>query len=86
MAVGDNNPNDDQPKKGGAMHGMVQAESMVQLALVIPIGCCLGWFGGAALDKHFGTSWIAIVGFLLGATGGFIQIIRFATAPPRKGS
>jgi ATP synthase protein I len=71
---------DQQPNKpSGALGDLVQVETMVQLALVLPIGCALGWFVGAALDKHFHTSWMGVVGILLGAAGGFIQIFRTAS-------
>ena len=33
---------------------------------------------GGLLDRHFHQGWIAIVGIVLGAAGGFIQI--FTTA------
>ena len=69
------------PKKPhGALGDLVKAESMVQVALALPAGCALGWFGGAALDKHFHTEWIGIAGVLLGAVAGFIQIVRTASS------
>ena len=76
-----------QPKKKGtgALGDLVKAESMIQLALVLPIGCVLGWLAGSALDKHFGTTWIGIVGILLGAAGGFIQIFRMASGYLKRG-
>jgi len=70
---------ENKPKKSGALGDLVTAESMIQLALVLPIGCVLGWVVGSALDKHFGASWMGIVGILLGAVGGFIQIFRMAS-------
>lgn len=80
-------PDDLQPKKkgSGALGDLVKAESMIQLALVLPIGCVLGWLAGSALDKHFGTTWIGIVGILLGAVGGFIQIFRMASSYLKRG-
>ena len=65
-------------KPKGALGDLVKAESMIQLALGLPIGCLVGWFLGNLADKHFGTHFWAVVGILLGAAGGFIQI--FATA------
>lgn len=71
---------DSNPKKsGGALGMLVQGESMIQLAFVLPIACVLGWAIGSALDKHFHTEWIGIVGILLGAAAGFIQIFRMAS-------
>jgi F0F1-type ATP synthase assembly protein I len=69
---------DEQNKKNSGLKDYVKAEQMVQLALAIPIGCLLGWALGAWLDRHFHTSWISIVGILIGAAGGFVQIFTVA--------
>ncbi len=65
-------------KPKGTLADLVKAETMIQLALALPIGCLVGWFLGSLLDHHFGTRYWGIVGILLGATGGFIKI--YATA------
>jgi ATP synthase protein I len=74
-----------EKKSTSGLQGLVQAESMIQMALVLPAACCIGWFGGTALDKHFHTSWVGIVGFLLGAVAGFVQIFKtlFSTTSKR---
>jgi F0F1-type ATP synthase assembly protein I len=66
-------------KKGGALGDLVKAESMIQLALVLPAACLIGALGGPALDKHFHTGWMAVTGILLGATAGFVQIYKTAS-------
>ena len=69
----------DEPSRNySSLKDYVKAEQMVQLALAIPIGCVLGWFFGGLLDRHFHTSWIAIVGIVVGAAGGFLQIVTIA--------
>lgn len=65
-------------KKGGGLRELVTAESMIQLAFSIPIGCLVGWAVGTWLDRHFHQEWIAIAGIVLGAIGGFVQIYRTA--------
>ncbi len=70
---------DNGRKQGGALSDLVTAESMIQLAIALPLGCLLGWLVGSWLDRHFHQSWIGIVGILLGAAGGFIQIVRVAS-------
>jgi ATP synthase protein I len=62
------------PKKDSGLKGLVQAESMIQLALAVPAGCFVGLAIGYWLDRHFHTHWIVVAGMLLGAAGGFIQI------------
>jgi ATP synthase protein I len=76
----------DEPKKSGTLSDLVKAESMVQLALALPAGCLIGALGGAALDKHFHTGWIAVVGILLGAAAGFTQIYRTASKSMKRDS
>jgi ATP synthase protein I len=74
-----------EKKSGGTLGDLVKAESMIQLALVLPAACVIGGVGGAALDKHFHTAWIAVVGILLGAVGGFVQIYRTASGYMKRG-
>ena len=66
-------------KKSGALGDLVKAESMIQLALVLPAACLIGGLGGAALDKHFHTGWMGVTGILLGAAAGFVQIYKTAS-------
>jgi ATP synthase protein I len=63
----------------GSLGDLVKAESMIQLAIALPAGCVIGWLAGGWLDRHFHQNWISIVGILLGALAGFIQIFRTAS-------
>jgi ATP synthase protein I len=63
-------------KNDSLMQNLVQAESLIQLALVLPAAVFIGWLLGLWLDKVFHQHWIYIVGILLGATAGFMQIFR----------
>jgi ATP synthase protein I len=63
----------------GSLRDLVQAESMIQVAIALPAGCVIGWLAGGWLDRHFHQNWISIVGILLGAVAGFIQIFRTAS-------
>ena len=69
---------DEPTQKYRGLRDYVKAEQMVQLALAIPIGCVVGWVIGGLLDRHFHTTWIAIAGIVLGAAGGFLQIVNIA--------
>jgi ATP synthase protein I len=71
-------------KQGGGLKDLVTAESMIQLAIALPAGCLIGWLFGSWLDKHFHQGWIAIVGILLGAVAGFMQIFRTASRYLKK--
>jgi F0F1-type ATP synthase assembly protein I len=74
----------DEEKKG-ALRELVRAESMIQLAIALPAACVIGWLVGAWLDRHFNQHWIGIVGIVLGAVGGFIQIVTMASRYLKKG-
>jgi ATP synthase protein I len=70
---------------GGVLGDLVKAESMIQLAIALPLGCLIGYFLGSLLDRHFHTSWMSIVGIVLGAVGGFIQIFHTASRYLKRG-
>ena len=58
---------------------VIRAFSMIlQFSLFLLVPICglsaLGYF----LDRHFGTKWIMIVLFFIGAIAGFQNIFRFA--------
>ena len=78
----DGSKNDDKATSGGgkgALSELVKAESMIQLAIALPAGCVIGWLIGAWLDRHFNQGWMGIVGILLGAAAGFMQIFMTAS-------
>jgi ATP synthase protein I len=69
----------------GALGDLVKAESMIQLAIALPAGCVIGWLCGSWMDQHFHKSWMSIVGILLGAAAGFVQIFRTASGYLKRG-
>jgi ATP synthase protein I len=79
--------NDDKAKSGGkgALRDLAKAESMIQLALAVPVGCFVGLLLGAWLDRHFHQHWMSVAGMLLGAAGGFIQIFTTVARLPKRG-
>ena len=73
------------PKSSSPLGNLVQAESMVQMALAVPAGCFAGLLIGYLLDRHFHTHWIVVLGMLLGAAGGFIQIFTTVSRMGKRG-
>jgi F0F1-type ATP synthase assembly protein I len=65
-------------KPKGALGDLVKAETMIQLALALPIGCVVGWLLGSLVDHHYGTRYGGIIGIVIGAVGGFIKIFQTA--------
>jgi ATP synthase protein I len=70
---------------GGGLGDLVKAESMIQLAIALPLGCILGGALGDWGDHHWHQSWMAVTGIVLGAIGGFIQIFRTAQKYLKRG-
>ncbi len=66
------------------LRGLVRAESMVQIALALPLSTFIGWGLGDFLDHKLHQSWIAIVGLFLGIAAGFLQIVRLANHANRS--
>jgi ATP synthase protein I len=77
-------PTKDEDNRKVVLHGLMRADSMVQIALAIPLSTVIGWALGAWLDNKLHQSWIAIAGVALGAIAGFVQIIRVANQANRK--
>ncbi len=49
------------------------------MAFTVPAAVVVGYAVGAWLDGRFGTHYLYIVGVILGAAGGLIQVVRQLT-------
>jgi ATP synthase protein I len=78
MSSPDPNPDRSKSQRGGAMNTLVQAESLLQIAFVLPAAVLIGWGAGALLDKWLHTNWIYIVGLLFGSAAGLLEVVRQA--------
>ncbi len=47
-----------------------------QLAFVLPAATVTGWIIGALLDRWLHTTWLYILGLLLGIAAGFVELVR----------
>lgn len=63
---------------------MVRAERLTQIAIILPAAVFVGWIAGAGLDKWLHQNWIYLVGLVLGAVAGFIQVLRLISAEGRQ--
>jgi len=62
----------------GMMGAWIQAEKMVQIALVLPCAAFIGWAIGVGLDHLFHQSWISIAGVIFGVIAGLVGVVRMA--------
>jgi uncharacterized membrane protein YfcA len=65
-------------KAAGMVDALVQAEKLIQIALVLPCAAFIGWLAGAWLDRHFHQSWVALVGIVFGGASGLVYVVRLA--------
>jgi len=63
---------------GGMMGAWIQAEKMIQIAMVLPCAAFIGWLPGFWLDRHFHQTWMAIAGVVFGIIAGLVGVIRMA--------
>ena len=72
----------------GLLGAWVQAEKMMQIALLLPSAAFIGWVIGALLDRSLHQSWIAMIGIVVGIISGLVGAIRMAmvySADPKLG-
>jgi F0F1-type ATP synthase assembly protein I len=54
----------------------VQLAEYSQLAVVLPACTVVGWLIGIGLDHWLHTTWLYLVGLLVGIAAGFIELVR----------
>jgi F0F1-type ATP synthase assembly protein I len=69
-------PSSDDRDSNQKKNPWVQVGRYSQLALMLPASTVAGWLLGSALDRWLHTSWIGVVGLLLGIAAGMIELIR----------
>lgn len=73
------NPNaKPRSKVSSGVEAVVQAEKLMQMALMLPSAVVIGWVIGAWGDSRLHQSWMAIAGIVLGAVSGLTYVIRMA--------
>jgi ATP synthase protein I len=70
-------------KMSSGVEAVVQAEKLLQVALLLPCAAVVGWLIGAWADKHFHQTWIAVAGIVFGAVSGLVYVIRMALTAER---
>ena len=71
-----NSPPENREKDPGKKTAWVQMATYAELALIFPAATFVGWLMGAALDRWLRTSWLNIVGLILGIVAAFVTLIR----------
>jgi F0F1-type ATP synthase assembly protein I len=63
---------------------LVQLANYSQLAFIFPAATVAGWLIGEALDRWLHTTWLYLVGLILGIIAGFVELIRVVTSSESK--
>jgi len=56
-----------------------------QLAFVLPACTFAGWALGALLDHWLHTTWLYLLGLLLGIVAGFVELLKTALSSEKQG-
>ena len=63
---------------------ILQLANYSQLAFIFPAATVVGWLIGEGLDRWLHTSWLYLVGLILGILAGFVELIRLVTSSESK--
>ncbi len=63
---------------------LLQVSRFIELGVLLPACTFIGWLIGAGLDKWLHTSWLYLVGLILGIAAGFVQLVRTVIAAEKK--
>jgi ATP synthase protein I len=64
--------------QSGVFNAWVQAEKLLQIALMLPSAGFIGWLAGYGLDRWLHQAWVAIVGAIFGIIAGLVGVVRMA--------
>lgn len=76
---GDDPPSSDDPSPQKT-NFWVQAGRISQLAFVLPAATVIGWLLGGVLDHWLHTTWLNVLGLIVGAAAGLVDLVRTAIA------
>jgi F0F1-type ATP synthase assembly protein I len=63
---------------------LVQMANYSQIAFIFPAATVVGWLIGAGLDHWLHTTWLYIVGLIVGIVAGFVELIRLVSSSELK--
>ncbi len=75
-------------KFSSGLDTLVQAEKLMQIAILLPSAAFIGWLIGAWADRAWHQTWLGIAGIVFGGISGLVYVVRMviATGNEKKGS
>ena len=65
-----------QTKSPSGYKSLVEAEKLMQIAVLLPLSAIIGWLVGAWLGHRLNESWLPLAGILFGGILGLIYVVR----------
>ena len=59
---------------------LVQAEKLMQIAILLPSAAFIGWLLGTWADKALQQEWISLAGVAFGGIAGLVYVVRLVMA------
>ena len=69
-------PDPKQKRDNGGLQSLIQAEKLMQIAIMLPAAVFIGYILGYGLDKMLHQNWISITGLVLGSAAGLFSVVR----------
>jgi len=58
------------------MATLVQAEKLMQIAILLPSAAFVGWLLGSWADKQWHQEWVGLAGMVFGGIAGLVYVVR----------
>ena len=71
-------------KHSSGLDTLVQAEKLMQIAILLPSAAFIGWLIGAWADRAFHQSWLGIAGIVFGGISGLVYVVRMVMSTGGK--
>jgi len=69
---------------GGLFSSWVQAEKLLQIAMMLPSAGFIGWLAGYGLDRWLHQTWMGTAGAIFGILAGLVAVVRIAVSSDSK--
>ena len=69
-----------QRKNSSGLDTLVQAEKLMQIAILLPSAAFIGWLLGAWADRAWHQSWLGLAGLVFGGISGLVYVVRLVMA------
>jgi ATP synthase protein I len=79
-------PDPKQKRDNGGLQTLVQAEKLMQIAIMLPAAVFIGYIMGYWLDKTLHQTWINIAGLVLGGAAGLWNVVRMVLHAGKDGA